>query len=107
MYSAPLMGLANGKANSEWLFSKVADNLDEMVLTGTLQVHKICQNKAYVRQFLTNRKANPFLTASLGVSLIRNINALHKKAEEVTYPYQMILGDKDVIVDNSETQKWH
>lgn len=103
IYSAPLMGMKKQKTNGEMFFvGKMAESLDEMVLCGGLECHKICRNKTFVRQFLLNRKANPFCSASFVLSLERNIALIHKHAEQVKYPHLLVLGDKDSIVENSK-----
>jgi hypothetical protein len=47
------------------------------------------------------------MTASLGASFVRNCDSIIKNARNVTYPYLLILGEKDVIVDNLASRDWH
>lgn len=85
----------------------MAQNMDELVFTGSMQCHKICRNKQYVRMHLTNRKANPFLTPSLASSIVQNHKNVKEHADKVEYPYLLIMGEKDVIVDNGASRMWH
>lgn len=43
----------------------------------------------------------------LAHSFNENIDKVHSKAEQVEYPYLLVLGEKDVYVDNSMTRSWH
>lgn len=81
--------------------------MDELVLIGPLALHKITRNKAYVRTFYTTQKATPLMSACLTASFIRSIDSIQKNAAKVNYPYQLILGEKDVIVDNAASRTWH
>lgn len=74
--------------------------LDEVVLIAPMQVHRLCRNKQYIRLHMTNKKANPLMSFSLGSSIMKNHDLIAKNAPKVTYPYQLIIGEKDVIVDN-------
>jgi alpha-beta hydrolase superfamily lysophospholipase len=47
------------------------------------------------------------MTASLGASFVRSCDLIIKNARKVTYPYLLILGEKDVIVDNLASRDWH
>jgi hypothetical protein len=60
-----------------------------------------------VRSVLNNRKATPLLSAGLISSFNRNIDLVAKNASKVDYPYVLILGEKDVIVDNAASRDWH
>ena len=60
-----------------------------------------------MRQVITSRKANPLLTFGLLSSFIRNIDRVATYANKVDYPYLMLLGEKDVIVDNAASRAWH
>ena len=56
---------------------------------------------------MMSKKANPLMTGSLAASIFKNLAKVAKGAEHVTYPYQMILGEKDTIVDNASASAWH
>jgi hypothetical protein len=60
-----------------------------------------------VRTVITARKAPPLLSFSLASSWNRNIDNVQKFAKKVEYPYVLILGEKDVIVDNAAARSWH
>ena len=49
----------------------------------------------------------PLLTSSLKASLNRNINRSQRFARDVTYPYLVLLGEKDTIIDNKAVREWH
>lgn len=57
--------------------------------------------------FCINRKANPFLSPGYAVSMNNHLDLVKKNASKVTYPYQLILGEKDVIVDNAAARSWN
>lgn len=111
IYSAPFFGLGAQQAKKSplelWAMGKLADGMDELVLIGGMATHKLCRNKQFVRMYLNQRKANPFLTGSLAQSILQYHEVVQKNPQKVTYPYQVILGDKDILVDNAVTQKWH
>lgn len=81
--------------------------MDNLVLVGPLALHRITRNKTYVRTFINNNKANPLMSASLVCSFQRNTELVAKNAAKVDYPYLLILGEKDLIVDNAASREWH
>lgn len=91
----------------KFAISQLRHVLDEMVLFAPLQVHRVTRNKQYVRQIIAQRKATPFLTCSLIHSFNVNIEKVAKSSERVAYPYLLILGEKDSIVDNAGARAWH
>lgn len=108
IYSAPFFGLLPKldffqKAMVN-LMSKVMDNA---ILIGPLALHRITRNKNYIRTFCTTQKATPLMTASLVASFSRNCDLIARTASKVNYPYQLILGEKDLIVDNAASRDWH
>lgn len=52
-------------------------------------------------------KSHPFLTCKLIDSQIKNMEKAQKYAEKVTYPYLLVLGEKDIIIDNTAAKVWH
>lgn len=50
---------------------------------------------------MNSKKANPLITFKLAHSFNLNIDRVAAQAPKVTYPYLMLLGEKDVIVDNA------
>jgi alpha-beta hydrolase superfamily lysophospholipase len=56
---------------------------------------------------ITQYKAHPFSTAKIYGSVNSNINRCATFAEKVNYPYLLILGEKDMVVDNSAARAWH
>lgn len=108
IYSAPFFGSVIKKTGFQIsMLDNLAANMNEMVLIGGMQMHKICRDKKYMRQVILSKKSNPLMTASLASSIFRNLAKVMKNAEHVTYPYQMILGEKDTIVDNASASAWH
>jgi alpha-beta hydrolase superfamily lysophospholipase len=109
IYSAPFFGMGGKKpdAVAKFMVNVLAGAFDEMVLVGGLALHRITRNKTYVRLITNGRKATPLLTAGLISSFNRNIDLVAKNASKVNYPYVLILGEKDVIVDNAVSRDWH
>lgn len=81
--------------------------LGESVLKADILIHKVSRNKAYLRNYMNNRKCNPLLTYGLMGSFLRSIESIKKNAAKVTYPYLLILGEKDLVVDNTASRNWH
>ncbi len=94
-------------AITKFAISHLRHAFDELVLMAPLPVHKVTRNKQYVRQIIAQRKATPFLTCSLIHSFIVNLDRVALNSVKVTYPYLLILGEKDAIVDNAGARAWH
>lgn len=47
------------------------------------------------------------ITAKIVASALKNIERAMTYAEKVTYPYLMLLGEKDVLVNNEAARRWH
>jgi alpha-beta hydrolase superfamily lysophospholipase len=89
------------------MVSVLAGAFEEMVLVGGLALHRITRNKTYVRMVINSKKATPLISAGLINSFNRNCDLIAKNASKVDYPYILILGEKDVIVDNAASRDWH
>lgn len=108
IYSAPFFGSPDGQIN---IGIKVASHvlkyvLEEFVIVAPLNLHKICKKKVYTRQLVMQRKAHPFLSLGLASSFITSHERLMANARKVTYPYLLVLGEKDEIVNNTITRAW-
>ena len=77
------------------------------MLTGGLPLHKVCRNKQYMRLALTSTKATPLCSLGLQTSFLRSFDRVHAQAKSFTTPYLLVLAEKDIIVNNKETKKWH
>jgi len=53
------------------------------------------------------KKAVPLLTCNLIHSFNVNLERVQLLAPKVEYPYLMLLGEKDLIVDNNASRAWH
>jgi len=109
IYSAPFFASPEGQMNAG---IKIAAHtlkhvLEEFVCVAPLCLHKICRKKAYVRQLVQQKKAFPFLSLGLVSSFITNHDRVITHANKVNYPYLLVLGDKDEIVNNSVNRAWH
>jgi alpha-beta hydrolase superfamily lysophospholipase len=109
IYSAPFYAMPDGQVN---FGMKVASHclkhvLEEFVLAAPLQLHKVCKKKIYMRQMKQQRKAHPLLSLGLISSFISSQDRLMAFARKVTYPYLMVLGEKDEIVNNKVNRAWH
>lgn len=108
IYSAPFFGIPKKmNAFEKLIISGIAKVMDELVMISSLPIHKICRNKQYMRQAITTRKSNPFMTAGLVDSWVKNHERVATFASKVNYPYLILLGEKDVIVDNAASRAWH
>lgn len=72
-----------------------------------MPLHKVCRNRAYMRQSLTQKKAAPFSSLGMQASFLRMLDLIHATAKQVTHPYLLVMADKDIIVNNKESRKWH
>ena len=41
------------------------------------------------------------------VSILKGLDWVNNKAKQVTYPYLLCLGEKDIIVNNRRSKEWH
>jgi alpha-beta hydrolase superfamily lysophospholipase len=87
--------------------SITAKLFEELILVATLPMHRLSRNKTFLRQTILQEKSFPLLTASLAASLNRNMSRALSFAREVEYPYLVLLGEKDTIVDNRSAREWH
>jgi len=85
----------------------VAPIFEEFIILGAMPLHKICKSKMYMRQIITDKKANPLASIGLASSFISNQDRVMTYAKQVSYPYLLVLGEKDVIVNNKASRKWH
>ena len=60
-----------------------------------------------MRQVITQKKVIPLLTAQLSSSINKNIDKAENLAIKVQYPYLLLLGEKDTMVDNLSALRWH
>ena len=44
---------------------------------------------------------------ALQSSMVSSLDIVHAKARDVTYPYLLVMADKDVIVNNKSSKEWH
>ena len=108
IYCAPLFGLYNKKN----FFLRALESFfavckDDMILLTSFPYHRISRNKQYVRQVITQKKVIPLLTAQLSSSINKNIDKAENLASKVQYPYLLLLGEKDTMVDNLSALRWH
>ena len=75
--------------------------MDELAALSNMPVHRITKNRNYLRQFLRQTRSNPFMSMKFVVSSNKNQDRAMTYASEVTYPYLIVLGEKDVIVNNA------
>mmetsp|Transcript_23347 Transcript_23347/g.28941 ORF Transcript_23347/g.28941 Transcript_23347/m.28941 type:complete len:87 (+) Transcript_23347:807-1067(+) len=78
-----------------------------MLLSAGMPLHMVCRNRAYMRHTLIGKKAAPFSSLGLQASFIRMIDLIQASAKQVTFPYLLVMADKDIIVNNKESRKWH
>jgi len=60
-----------------------------------------------MRTVITSKKATSLLSFSLIASWLRNLEIVQNKVAKVDYPYVLILGEKDILVDNASARIWH
>jgi hypothetical protein len=81
--------------------------LEEFVIAAPMSFHKVCKKKIYFRHMLQQRKAHPLLSLGLASSMITNQERALRNAKRVCYPYLLVLGEKDEIVNNKDIRAWH
>ena len=80
--------------------------MEEFVIGGPISIHKLSKSKIYLRQILQTRKSVPLLSLGLASSVITTQEKCMANARRVTYPYLLIIGEKDEIVNNKVTRAW-
>ena len=76
-------------------------HLEEFAISAGIAVHTNCRNKAYMRLCITSIKAIPFVSLGLLSSFFPALKQIQGRSKLVTYPYQMMLGEKDTTVNNN------
>lgn len=109
IFSAPYFGAPDGQVN---FGMKICAHLlkymlEEFALAAPLHFHKVCKKKVYMRQMMQQRKAHPLLSLGLVSSFVSNQDRVFANARKVTYPYLLVLGEKDEIVNNKTSRAWH
>ena len=56
---------------------------------------------------VTSKKLQPFCSVGLFASFLRMFDLINSRAALFTYPYLLILAEKDAIVDNKGARAWH
>lgn len=108
MYSSPMFGHFNRQSYLEkLLYSFMAYTANEIVLLEAIPVHRLSRSKIFQRALITQQKTVPLMTASLMASVNRNISRGLRFAQNVTYPYLVVTGGRDTMVDNKKTERWH
>lgn len=110
MYLAPFFGMPPANARSpieQGVIALLSCSLEELVLNSAMPTHMISRNRNFTRGFLMMTKSTPFLSFGLFSSICRNHNKLLTYANRVTYPYLLVLGEHDVIVNNEKSRQWH
>jgi alpha-beta hydrolase superfamily lysophospholipase len=110
IFSAPFFGLpeyAQKNPVEKLMFSVLSNFLDELVVMTSMPMHRITRNRAYNRSMLTQTRSNPLLSMKLFVSVMKNQDRLMTYASQVTYPYLLVLGEKDMIINNAVNRQWH
>lgn len=102
IYLAPLFGLpANPNFIERALVAGMSVPMEEAVVNSELPVHRLTRNRQYMRSFLLNPKSIPYISLGLCSSMFTNINRVKTYANNVSYPYLLLLGEKDSIVNNA------
>jgi len=110
IWSAPFWGIpdfVNVDFFKKQIIKFLALHLEEFTLASGMPLHKVTRNKQFMRHAITQTKANPLSSLGLQASFLRAIDRIHANAKNVTYPYILVLGDKDVIVNNNMARAWH
>ena len=110
IYSAPFFSMSeqmNIDPVKRIIVRSTAGLLDEFVMFAPLPLHKVCRDRRYMRTLVPSRKATPFLSMGLCASFLRNHDRVLTYANDVKYPYLMVLGEKDEIVNNKVNRLWH
>ena len=81
--------------------------IDEFVINSDMPLHKVTRNRTYHRVLIGTTKAVGLNSLGFPVSCLRMMDLLHAKAKYVTYPYLLVLGEKDIIVNNRISREWH
>ena len=103
IYTAPFFGIPDhlGFGTIRKCVTKFLSlHLEEFALSAGIAVHTNSRNKAYMRLCLTGMKAIPFVSLGLLSSFFPALKQIQGRSNLVTYPYQMMLGEKDTTVNN-------
>lgn len=108
VYLSPLFGHYNkGNIFEKLLISIIAKVRNTMLLIGSRPLHRLSRNKTYMRQVITSFKSLPLLSAGMAASINRNQGRILRFASQVSYPYLLLLGERDTIVCNKVAKEWH
>ena len=103
MYSAPFYGLPDYKhidpVKMEVL-KILSLAIDEFVINAEIPLHKVTRNRNHHMSVLQTTKGAPLCSLGFLVSVLRMQGLVNAKAKSITYPYLMLLGEKDIIVNN-------
>ena len=56
---------------------------------------------------MQDSKSPPLTSLGIQASFLRCVDMIHAKPRSVTYPYLLVLAEKDVIVNNKRSREWH
>ena len=76
-------------------------------MQGTVEIHRVGQDKNYIRKALTQRKAISLIGMQGIVNMLDAIANIHKNAAHFSYPFMMMLGSFDTVVSNTGALKWY
>ena len=110
IYSAPYFGMNENMGVNfakKAVVSACSEVLGEFVVIAPLAIHKVCRNKQYMRSVITQKKSVPLISLGLIDSFIKNHDRVMTYARQVKYPYLMVLGEKDSIINNKIDKEWH
>ena len=110
MYSGPLFGIPDFKQLDPVkieVLKLLSLAIDEFVINMEIPLHKVTRNRNQHLSVLQTQKGAPLASLGFMVSVIRMQDLVHAKAKSTTYPYLLVLGDKDIIVNNRVSREWH
>ena len=111
IWSAPFFGMHEkygmGNPVRKTMVKFLAMVLEEFVLSASLSVNMNSRNKRYMREVINSNKNFPMCSFGLIASCLRHFDNIQASAKSVTYPYLMVLGDKDAVVSNKASKEWH
>ena len=81
--------------------------IDEFVINSDMPLHKVSRNRTFFRSLVGTTKSVGLNSLGFPTSCLRMIDLIHAKAKNVTHPYLLVLGEKDVIVNNRISREWH
>jgi alpha-beta hydrolase superfamily lysophospholipase len=104
--SAPLFGSDTLDANEgkEWLLSGMANAMKEGVFNSYVVPSSLSRDDFFIRNLIDDPKIIPFLGPAMGLSIVKHMNRIIRKAHLIKHPVVFFHGDADILTSPKVTE---